>query len=238
MRRLKHIVEPESLLLLWQDPVSRSRYIVGRVTRDNGGYCFCYLPGGDLDAAREKGFKGYLAFPHFNETYRLGVMESFITRLPPRSREDFDKFLDYWHIDSSLKDSLSDFTLLGYTGAALPRDGFRFIPVFSQQAHLEFIVEVAGHRYQANLCEIGETVRFVAEPGNPHDPEAIKVESPDGRELGYVMHGLNRQFGEWLASGRLSGEIVRINEKLCASTEPPTDRLCWCMSNMSANQVN
>lgn len=100
---------------------------------------------------------------------------------------------------------------MGYTGAALPRDGFRFIPVFSQQAHLEFIAEVAGHRYQANPCEIGETVRFVAEPDNPHDSEAIRVEAQDGRTLGYVMHGMNHQFGEWLETGHLSGEIVRIN---------------------------
>jgi len=77
------------------------------------------MPGNDLDTARSKGFKGYLAFPHFKETYRLGVMESFMTRLPPRSREDFGKFLDYWHLDSLLKNSISDFTLLGYTGAAL-----------------------------------------------------------------------------------------------------------------------
>ena len=211
MRELKYIVEPERLLLSWQDPVSRSRYVVGQVSRDNGGYCFRYLPGSDLNAAGDKGFKGYLAFPHFKEEYRLGVMESFMTRLPPRSREDFGKFPGYWHLDGTLKDSISDFSLLGYTGAALPRDSFRFIPVFPSLAHLEFVVEVAGHRYQDGACKPGAAVRFVAEPGNPHDSEAIRVESPDGRKLGYVMHGLNHQFGEWLASGRLSGEIVRIN---------------------------
>jgi len=209
MRRLKHIVEPESLLLTWQDPISRRRYVVGQVTRDNGGFCFRYLPGNDLDAAKRKGFKGYLAFPHFNEEYRLGVMESFMTRLPPRSREDFGKFLEYWNIDPGAE--ISDFALLGYTGAALPRDSFRFIPVFPPSPHLEFIAEVAGNRYQGESCEPGEKVRFVAEPDNPYDPEAIRVEAMDGRRLGYVMHGMNRQFGEWLATGRLSGEVVRVN---------------------------
>jgi len=211
MRKLEHIVEPESLLLLWQDPVGRNRYPVGQLTKENSGVCFRYLPGADLDVAKEKGFKGYLACPHFDSEYRLGVMESFMTRLPPRNREDFDKFLDYWHIDSKLKDSISDFALLAYADGALPRDGFRFIPVFSALEHLEFIVEVAGHRYQGNECAIGEAVRFVAEPDNPHDPDVVMVWSQDGRKLGYVMRGLNRQFAEWLKSGQLQGEIVRIN---------------------------
>jgi len=222
MRKLKHIVEPESLLMSWQDPVSRSRYIVGQVTRDNGSYCLRYLAGEDLDIAVEKGFKGYPAFPGFNEAYHLGVMESFATRLPPRSREDFDKYLDYWHINRSLKDEISDFTLLGYTGAALPRDGFRFIPIFPDFAHLEFIVEVAGHRYQGDGCGLGEMVRFNAEPDNLHDQKAIRVETLDGCKLGYVMHGLNRQFTEWLMAGCLSGEIVRIN----GTSERPVVLVC------------
>jgi len=211
MRKLKNIVEPESLLLVWQEPVSRARYVVGRVTRDNGGYCFRYLPGSDLETAKRKGFDGYLAFPHFDAEYRLGVMESFMTRLPPRSWDDFGKFLNYWHLDSSLKDSISDFALLGYTGAALSRDGFRFVPVFPQLANLEFIVEVAGGRYQDSPCAIGEAVHFTTEPDNQYDVDAIRVETRDGRMLGYVMHGLNRQIGEWLENGQLSGEIVRIN---------------------------
>jgi len=211
MRKLSHIVEPTSLLLSWQEPVTRNRYIVGEVSHAGDSFCFRYLPGPDLEEAKEHGFKGYLAFKHFDEEYRLGVMESFMSRLPARSREDFDKFLAYWHIDSNLKASISDFSLLGYTGASLPRDGFRFMPVFPGMEAVEFIVEIAGHRYHENGCEIGEEVRFVAEPDNPHDPKAVTAVSADGCKLGYVMHGLNNQFGEWLDSGLLRGEIVRVN---------------------------
>jgi len=217
MSKLKHLVEPERLLLVWQEPVSRVRFAVGEVFHSGSGTCFRYLPGPDLDAAKNKGFKGYLAFRYLTKEYRLGVMESFMTRLPPRSREDFDKFLDYWHIDRELKPSLSDFVLLGYTGGALPRDGFRFMPIFPSVAHLEFVMEVAGHRYQDNACELGEAVRFVAETDNVHDPETVAVVTQDGRMLGHVMHGLNHQFSKWLISGQLSGEVVRIN----GTTEQP-----------------
>ncbi len=210
MRKLKHIVEPEKLLLVWQDPASRHRFVIGEMRQTANGVRFRYLPSPDLEAAKSKGFKGYLAFPHFNEEYRLGVMESFMSRLPPRSREDFVKFLEYWNIDSNA--GISDFSLLGYTGAALPRDGFRFLPVFPQNIErLAFTIEIAGHRYQDNECNPSEAVRFVSEPGNVFDSEAIRVETLDGHKLGYVMHGLNWQLGKWLTTGHLSGEIVRMN---------------------------
>jgi len=222
MRKLEYIVEPESLLLSWQDPIGRNRYIVGQLTREGGAVCFRYLKGDDLNAAKAKGFKGYIAFPHFDSEYRLGVMESFMSRLPPRSRKDFGKFLGYWHIDSKLKASISDFALLGYTGAALPRDGFRFLPVFAAADRLEFVVEVARHRYQGSACEIGDEVRFVVEPENSFDCEAVAVAGQDGCKLGHIMHGMNHQFIEWLAAGLLSGEIVRIN----GSTERPVVLVC------------
>jgi len=212
MRKLEHIVEPESLLLSWQEPVGRMRYVVGRIAREGGGVCFRYMPGKDLTAAKFKGFKGYTAFPHFDSEYRLGVMESFMTRLPPRSREDFGKFLEYWHIDRNLKDSISDFALLGYTGAVLPRDGFRIIPVFPEREHLELIVEVAGHHYHAtNSCQMGESVSFITEPANEFDPMAVLVVGSDGQKLGYIIRGISPQFVAWIQAGQLHGEIVRVN---------------------------
>jgi len=209
MRKIKNIVEPESLLLSWQEPASRLRYTVSVVSRKAGGICFRYLQGSELEKARECGFRGYPAFHGFSSEYRLGVMESFMTRLPPRSREDFGKFLDYWHIDHDA--NISDFSLLGYTGAVLPRDGFRFFPVFPRVDSLEFVVEVAGYRYHGDMCDIGGTVHFAHEPDNEVDPVAVVVLGSDGEKIGYIMHGMGNQFVGWLTDGDLKGEIVRIN---------------------------
>jgi len=210
MRKIENIVEPERLLLSWQDPASRLRYTVGIVSKEAGGVCFRYLQGSELEKARACGFRGYPAFHNFGSEYRLGVMESFMTRLPPRSREDFGKFLEYWHIDA--KADISNFALLGYTGAVLPRDGFRFLPVFPKIGCLEFVVEVAGYRYHDRTCDIGGIVHFSLEPDNEFDPMAVAVTTCDGEEkIGYIMHGMGSQFAEWLAFGRLQGEIIRIN---------------------------
>jgi len=213
MNKIRHIVEPEKLLLTWQDPVTRQRFVVGEMVREKAGICFRYLHGAELDQARERGFRGYLAFRNMQAEYRLGVMESFMTRLPPRSREDFGKFLEYWDIDPDAE--ISDFALLGYTGAALPRDGFRFLPVFPERVEeLAFVIEVAGHRYSGSPVAVGETVCFRHENENEKDPQAVAVlagASDLMRRIGYVMRGLNSQFIVWLENGEVSGRIVRIN---------------------------
>jgi len=209
MRKLENIVEPESLLLSWQDPVSWLRYTVGTVSKETGGVCFRYLAGQDLKMARECGFRGYPAFHNFSSEYRLGVMESFMTRLPPRSREDFGKFLDYWHIDNEA--DISNFALLGYTGAVLPRDGFRFLPIFPKVDYLEFIIEVAGNSYHGDTCNIGGSVSFSLEVDNEADSMAVAVSCSNDEKIGYIMHGMGNQFVEWLSDGCLKGEVVRIN---------------------------
>ncbi len=224
MHKIRHIVEPERLLLTWQDPVSRRRFVVGELRRDKAGVCFRYLEGEDLEQARKHGFKGYLAFRNMRAVYRLGVMESFMTRLPPRSREDFGKFLEYWNIDPGAE--ISDFALLGYTGAALPRDGFRFLPVFAQDVEaVSLTIEVAGHRYTGQPVSVGDAVSFRQEPDNEADPEAVAVYAGEGgrmRHIGYVMRGLNAQFISWLKSGDVHGRVVRIN----GSSERPVV-LAW-----------
>jgi len=210
MTMIKHIIEPERLLLAWQEPVSRQRFVVGELVREKSGICFRYLHGDGLDRAKNMGFKGYLAFRNLSGEYHLGVMESFMSRLPPRSREDFGKFLDYWKIDRDAE--ISDFSLLGYTGATLPRDGFRLLPLFSKNAdQVNLIIELAGYRYNDHKAEQNESVSFMHEPENLEDHHAVAVYSGDGRRIGYVMRGLNEQFITWMNSGQLQGRIVRIN---------------------------
>jgi len=213
MTVIKHIIEPERLLLVWQEPLSRHRFIVGEIVREKAGVCFRYLLGDELDQAKTNGFKGYLAFRDLSGEYRLGVMESFMSRLPPRSREDFGKFLDYWKIDPDAE--ISDFSLLGYTGAILPRDGFRLLPLFPRNvSQVNLIIELAGYRYHEHTAELGETVSFVHESENPEDEYAVAVYAdmePEARRIGYVMRGLNQQFIAWMMEGHLQGRIVRIN---------------------------
>ena len=213
MPRTSQLTEPESLLLTWQDPVGRQRFIVGEVVKpEQGQVWFRYPPGEELDNAVQAGFVGYPAFPDLSKTYTSGVLDSFITRLPPSSRHDYNKFLKYWRIDPET--TTTPFALLGYTGASLPRDGFRFVPTFSERDSIDLVIELAGYRHYSTEVQEGDRVCFISEPDNPHDPEAIMafVEKDGNREpIGYVMRGLHWQFGKWLNRGVVEGEIIMIN---------------------------
>jgi ribulose bisphosphate carboxylase small subunit len=50
-------------------------------------------------------------------------------------------------------------------------------------------------------CQPGEPLRFVADPGNPYDENAIKVLRSSGEQLGY----LNKELAEQLNAKTLEG---------------------------------
>lgn len=218
MRYIEHLLEPDRLLLAWQaqDSSARSRYVVGELVRKSEAVKLHYFTNADdYKEASEHGFKGYPAFHSKNEsTYDNQVLEAFTRRLPPRSRRDFSRFLELRGIKADAQ--ISDFALLGYTGAKLPDDGFELIhPFDSVEKPFEFIIEVAGFRHVTEVTiesiPIGQAVRFVPEPTNKYDPKAILVKMND-KKLGYVDRGRLELFHRHLSNGdKIQGEIVRKN---------------------------
>lgn len=221
MKYIEHLVEPDRLLLVWQaqDSANRSRYVVGEINRDNNQVSLIYLKNTpDFQSAVSHGFKGYPAFPADSETrYTSQVMEAFARRLPPRNRSDFPRFLELRGVKPDA--NISDFALLGYSGAKLPNDGFEFVHSFDNvQPPFEFIIEIAGFRYEAEIIAaevpVGGIVTFVPEPDNEIDQKAIRIEF-SGKKLGYVAGGRLELFHRYLNAGYLiSGEIIRKNGTL------------------------
>lgn len=214
---IKHIHEPKTLLLVWQPPegTSRARCIVGQLVRSghNGIVTLEYLKDtDDFVKATELGFEGYPAYKNVNNTYSNGVVDTFLRRLPPRSRGDFSQYLKQLRLD--IDSEISDFALLGYSGAKLPSDGFSIInPFYDVIGPCEFLTEVAGFRYRdvsINDVKIGDEVMFIPEPENEYDPNAIKVILTD-KHIGYVNKGQLKAFHDWLLNGDLKACIERIN---------------------------
>ncbi|MCK9615327.1 MAG: hypothetical protein M0R48_07485, partial [Candidatus Omnitrophica bacterium] len=150
MNYIKHICEPEKLLLCWQAPNDGSRYVVAELYRSpEGKYALKYLKDtADFKEAQKLGFTMYPAFRDREALHDSGVLESFIGRIPPRSRNDFKEYLQNFRIHESVATSVSDFALLGYTGAKLPSDGFSIInPLENFCIPGEFLIELVGTRY-------------------------------------------------------------------------------------------
>lgn len=219
MNLIEHIINPSRLLLVWQAPdgdgKSRTRHIVGELIQRQGEVVFRYLPDTEeFQKASAEGFVCYPAFRKVGQEYTQGVLDSFLRRLPPRKRGDFDKYLEQWRLAPNIE--ISDFALLGHTGAKLPNDGFSLINPFDgiEPPH-EFYIEVAGFRYyQENISidviAVGMKVVFIAEPNNEHDRNAVRIEVL-GKKIGYVNKAQSKAFGHWLKYCSIDACIERKN---------------------------
>lgn len=220
MKYIEHIKEPTCLYLTWQPPIAsglqRMRRIVAKLIRtENNDADLEYLTDTeDLKRAVEIGFEGYPAFPLTKPRYG-NVLCTFVKRMPPRTRGDFHKYLDAIRIPKEAK--ISDFALLGYSGAKLPEDTFNLsICLRDEAAPFEFLTEVSGFRYSdgmkilADLRE-GDTVSLVKEPTNQHDSKAIKV-LRQNVHIGYINRVITGDFCLWMDEARIKAiQIERIN---------------------------
>lgn len=217
MNFIEHVLEPKRLLLVWQGPEgsSRTRHTVAELVRQSDGQVrFRYLTdGADFSAARAEGFVNYPAFRKVDQTYDLGVVDTFIRRLPPRTRGDYAQYLEQFRLRPET--SISDFALLAYTGARLPSDGFSIVnPLEDVSQAAELLIEVAGFRHAAevslDVLRIGDEIQFVPEPGNPRDPDAMAVLA-DGQKIGYVPRQQSHAVRTLLDGRTLRGHIERVN---------------------------
>lgn len=216
-RYIEHIVEPHSLQLYWQaiESKSRSRFHVGRLVKRDAQVVLEYdFEGEEFAKASSLGFKGYPAFPLKSNVYDTFVLEAFIRRLPPRNRSDFSKYLQLRALSPTSE--LSDFALLGYTGAKLPNDGFELVHSFENAPKtFELLIEVAGFRHESEVSadelQVGDKVAFVPDPSNKHDCLAIRMEL-NGRMLGFVPRGqLDVIHKALVGNGTVHGEVFRKN---------------------------
>ncbi len=217
MNVVHHLIEPDRLNLVWQAPegLSRTRRRVAELLRMNGETSLRYLPETeDYQDAILNGFVGFPAFKPQKIEHKQGVVEIFMRRLPPRSRSDFNDYLTRLALPPNAE--ISDFSLLGYSEAKLPGDGFSIVNDFQDiDGPCEFLTEIAGFRYYPGMnLEIGEviglTVGFESEPENQIDRNAVRVVA-EGLKLGYVNRIQAQAFRRWIASNQVEAAIERIN---------------------------
>lgn len=223
MNFIEHIHEPHRLLLIWQsaDP-PRSRRAVAEIVRDDvqSRPVFRYLQGTpDFQAARSEGFVAFPAFLNVEQSYDLGIIETFLRRLPPRTRGDYPNYLEQFRLHPETQ--ISDMALLGYTGAKLPSDGFSIVnPLEDVSQPCDVLIEVAGFRHTSKLHRddliLGTAATLAEEPDNPHDCDAMAIYVGDER-IGHVP----RPQAPALCSLTRRGEVHMTIERINGQPERP-----------------
>lgn len=215
MRFIEHIIEPTKLLLAWQssDEKHRTRYVVAELNRIGDKIDLTYLVDSEyFRKAQSKGFESYPAFQDIHKTHH-NVLDTFMRRLPPRTRGDFSQYMEGLRLKPDTQ--LSDFALLGYSGAKLPSDGFSLIHPFNgADGAFELMLDAAGLRHiQKNHDEIkiGDTATFLKAFNDDSQEESIHI-MVDGKHIGYVNRGLLPSFFAWMNSGRIENAwIEKVN---------------------------
>lgn len=213
MRFIEHIIEPTKLLLAWQSPSEerRTRYIVAELNSVDGEISLEYLPTtDDFINAQKYGFKAYPAFQDINKIHH-NVLDAFMRRLPPRTRGDFPQYLEGLRLRPTVH--ISEFALLGYSGAKLLSDGFSIIHPFDHvTSACELLLEAAGYRHikddAKTAINLNDAVSFSKEEYNEATKApAIRIEV-NNTPIGYVNRGLIPTILDWIEKKRITGAWV------------------------------
>jgi hypothetical protein len=218
MNFIEHIHEPKRLLLVWQAAeLPRTRRAVAELVQPaaaSSRVMFRYLiDTADFQLAQQEGFVAFPAFRKTDQSYDLGVIETFARRLPPRTRGDYSQYLEQFRLRSDT--SITDMALLGYTGAKLPSDGFSILdPLEDVLKPCEMMIEVAGFRHTATISRdqlaIGSRAALREEPDNPYDANALAVYLGEQR-IGHVPRQQATALRALMRNNALEMMIERIN---------------------------
>ena len=184
----------EELLLIWKAPVSRRRFIIGKLSKNP-----------ELEDAKKDGFNYFPGFNDLDKEYTSNTLFTNIaTRLPNPLRPDYLEILNSYNLET---DS-TKMEILKATKGRLLTDNFEFVPPFDRNNKIEF--DIAGTRHyllEKNIREnlkINDNLKLEHEPDNKEDQYAIKVlyECEDKMVLlGYVPRYYSRELTNLLSKG-------------------------------------
>lgn len=113
------------------------------------------------------------------------------------------------HLAKSDQDALIQYLLHNETAVTLPtpfeRDIYLFDTYVAGTTHIEGIEALAS-----SLRE-GDRLVFYREPDNPHDPQAIRIETLEKKKIGYVPRRDNVVFSRLMDAGKLL--FAKVEEK-------------------------
>lgn len=114
------------------------------------------------------------------------------------------------YLEKNDQGELIQYLLHNETGMTLPtpfeRDIYLFDTYVAGTTHIEGIDDLA-----ASLRD-GDRLVFYREPDNPHDPQAIRIETLEEEKIGYVPRRDNVVFSRLMDAGKLLFATIAAKE--------------------------
>ena len=218
-----------TLYLAWRQPDKRW-WPVGRLSHDGSEYVFVYTKG--AVSAAEGGFRPLMSFPDLDEVYASKqLFPLFGNRLPPKSRPDYQDFVEWLDLGPGEPDAMG---MLARSGGRRETDMFEVFPLPepSVEGCYESTFFVHGLRHRGSEAEDaarrlapGDPLVLVPEPDNPHDPRALRVlTTVRGAHLGFVPRYLCEDVHSLQAAVGQAGVHVQVR-RINASPTPAQFRV-------------
>ena len=186
----------KSLFIAWQDPETRLWYTVGRLTREEGVYCFVYTQGAEATPR----FSCLGRMTDLNgEYFSEDLFPLFRNRLLYASRPEYPDYVRWLDMENENNDPL---LLLGRSGGKRATDSLCVFPEPEPDAEGKYSVYFFSHglRYldRINLegiarLQAGDILRLKREDHNEHDRFALVLETDEKLKVGYCPRYLNKE---------------------------------------------
>lgn len=206
-----------TLFLSWQDQLSRSWFVVGRLDTDDHDYWFRYV--NQAYAAGKKRFEPLLEFPDINKAYHSAKLFAlFENRLMSASRPDYASFLRRLHLTAEQADPL---IILSRTEGQRATDSYEVFlkpepdPVGDYCVY--FFVRGLSHMPDAapylSQMSSGEQLYLQPDSNNETDSDAILLTNAQGASVGYLPRYLCKDVQLFLkhCKERIDLSVAQIN---------------------------
>lgn len=211
---------PPALFVAWRAPESHRIFPVGRLLRTARAlpsYEFAYIQG--AHAAERDGFEPFIPFPDLTQVYRSReLLPFFKNRILSPSRPDYEQHVESLALGS---DAAEPMTLLALSGGRRATDLVEVFPDWIRDRHSKsirtrFLVRgvqyIDGSEERIQSLRTGDSLHCIADLQNPANPKALKLQTDDGRVIGFLPDYLASDVNEIARRGGvLEIQVLRIN---------------------------
>ena len=206
----------KTLILVWQNPVSRLFLKVGQLDAlPAGRFAFQYL----ATAWTDPQFVPLLEYPDRDTAYVSDEVPAFFAnRILSAERPNYERYLDWLGI-ADLGDDEVPFEVLARTGGGRATDTFHVVDLPLERGDSfssRFFVSGVRHSENADAVVValrnGDELRLELEEGNAVNPKAVLIDTADGRKVGYVPDWLCADVHERIKNGwQVTAVAERVN---------------------------
>lgn len=205
-------MKSKQVYLAWQDPDTRTWYVVGQLSESAGSYVFRYTHG----AKNSEKFVPFSGMEDLTKTYNsIDLFPLFKNRLLSEKRPEYPTFIKWLSLDAQ---EVNPLDILARSGGLRGTDQLQTFKRIDLEKDLSFehFFFVHGLRHlqsdaqeRVNKLEVGEKLYLCLDCQNDHDEDAVLIRADSPTQIvGYCPRYLAADINKLLLSKESKVELT------------------------------